>query len=220
MQIPSRVDLHPFRFPDVQGSKVHSFPDDSLESRLIILRPGATPQKCARDTEQSSRRLTADSCESDRFTQRLPAPVSVFPDTRNVSVAIAKDMHRVTIQDSRTIANDPIPVAISQERPEDRRLKNKIAIEQQERTTLDGAPRYPERIKRVRSRAIRSSQATRAIFDLQRGSSATDAGANTGISSDRDGVSRPQGAGFDFGAYEFVRSKGPVAPPNVKASAK
>jgi hypothetical protein len=59
-------------------------------------------------------------------------------------------------------------------------------------------------------------------FHLQSGSPAIDAGGNTGISSDRDGVSRPQGAGFDFGAYEFVypTAKKPVAPPNLKASAK
>ena len=45
-----------------------------------------------------------------------------------------------------------------------------------------------------------------AAFDLhlRAGSPAIDAGSATlAPSSDRDGIGRPQGAGFDLGAYEF-----------------
>jgi hypothetical protein len=43
-------------------------------------------------------------------------------------------------------------------------------------------------------------------FHLQSDSPIIDVGANLGSSvpNDRDGNSRPKGAGFDIGAYEFV----------------
>jgi hypothetical protein len=39
-------------------------------------------------------------------------------------------------------------------------------------------------------------------FHLQSGSAAIDAGTNTGVPNDYDGSNRPQGAGYDDGAYE------------------
>lgn len=41
-------------------------------------------------------------------------------------------------------------------------------------------------------------------FQLQAGSPAIDAGINTGFSRDKNQVSRPQGTGYDMGAYEFI----------------
>lgn len=41
-------------------------------------------------------------------------------------------------------------------------------------------------------------------YTLQPGSPAIDAGANVGITTDYAGATRPQGAGFDIGAYEFA----------------
>jgi len=49
-------------------------------------------------------------------------------------------------------------------------------------------------------------------FKLQIGSDAIDAGTDlsfTGFSTDKDGISRPQGVAWDIGAYEYVE----VAPP-------
>jgi hypothetical protein len=64
-------------------------------------------------------------------------------------------------------------------------------------------------------------------FSLQAGSPAIDAGATlAGVTTDFNGVSRPQGLGYDIGAYEYVSSSSatppPPAPPvisNVAASA-
>ena len=54
-------------------------------------------------------------------------------------------------------------------------------------------------------------------FHLATGSSAIDAGMNTGIAADFDGIIRPQGAAFDIGAFEFVSgsSQQPAPPTNV-----
>jgi IPT/TIG domain len=54
-------------------------------------------------------------------------------------------------------------------------------------------------------------------FHLASNSPAIDAGLNTGLALDFDGVTRPQGSGFDIGAYEFASgsstSTQPPAPP-------
>jgi fibronectin-binding autotransporter adhesin len=44
-----------------------------------------------------------------------------------------------------------------------------------------------------------------AVWDyhLAPGSAAIDAGVNAGVATDRDGTPRPQGSGYDIGAYEF-----------------
>lgn len=47
-------------------------------------------------------------------------------------------------------------------------------------------------------------------FHLKSTSPAKDAGANTGLAADRDGIVRPQGAAFDIGAYEFGDGAGPI----------
>jgi hypothetical protein len=47
-----------------------------------------------------------------------------------------------------------------------------------------------------------------ANFHLQPSSPAIDAGISTGVSSDADGVPRPQGSANDIGAYEFVGTGG------------
>jgi hypothetical protein len=45
--------------------------------------------------------------------------------------------------------------------------------------------------------------ATSGDFHLIAGSAAVDAGQDAGVSEDIEGTKRPQGAGFDFGAYEL-----------------
>jgi hypothetical protein len=40
-------------------------------------------------------------------------------------------------------------------------------------------------------------------FHLVKGSAAIDRAANDGVTTDYDGVARPQGAGYDFGAFEY-----------------
>lgn len=57
-------------------------------------------------------------------------------------------------------------------------------------------------------------------FRLATGSPAVDAGTNTGIASDFDGIRRPQGAGFDIGAFESASGSSsstqqPKPPTNV-----
>ena len=49
-------------------------------------------------------------------------------------------------------------------------------------------------------------------FRLLAGSPAIDAGVNTGIPTDFDGVLRPQGGGFDLGAFEFSSRSAALQP--------
>jgi len=60
-------------------------------------------------------------------------------------------------------------------------------------------------------------------FQLSSGSPAIDAGTNTGVALDFNGVARPQGAAFDIGAFEFASGSSsaaqPPAPPtNLRVS--
>ena len=41
-------------------------------------------------------------------------------------------------------------------------------------------------------------------YHLQLGSPAVDAGTNSSVTADMDGIHRPQGTGYDIGAYEFA----------------
>ncbi|NEA31736.1 choice-of-anchor Q domain-containing protein [Streptomyces sp. SID13031] len=51
-------------------------------------------------------------------------------------------------------------------------------------------------------------------YHLREGSSAIDAGSASGApATDRDGVARPQGNGYDVGAYEGAGGGGPTDPP-------
>jgi serralysin len=60
--------------------------------------------------------------------------------------------------------------------------------------------------------------ATGGDFHLAAGSPAIDTGTTLSVvTKDRDGVSRPQGAGYDVGAYEHTNA-GPRAPTNVHVS--
>ena len=57
-------------------------------------------------------------------------------------------------------------------------------------------------------------------FRVIMASPAVDAGVNTGVTTDFDGVARPQDAAFDIGAFEFSGSggaQGPEPPTNVRA---
>jgi chitodextrinase len=64
-------------------------------------------------------------------------------------------------------------------------------------------------------------------FHLQSGSPAIDAAANVSVLTDLDGNSRPQGAGYDIGAYEYASggsnpppdTTAPTVPTNLSASA-
>jgi hypothetical protein len=56
-------------------------------------------------------------------------------------------------------------------------------------------------------------------FHLSSGSPAIDAGMNTGVVTDFDGVTRPQGSAFDIGAFEFISGSTvsqPAPPTNVR----
>jgi trimeric autotransporter adhesin len=55
-------------------------------------------------------------------------------------------------------------------------------------------------------------------FHLTAGSPAIDAGIDTGITTDFDGVARPQGSAFDIGAFEFVSGSGARLPPPINVS--
>jgi len=53
-------------------------------------------------------------------------------------------------------------------------------------------------------------------YHLVAGSAPIDAGVNTGIATDRDGVSRPQGSAYDIGAYEYVATPKPYGREPVQ----
>ncbi len=55
-------------------------------------------------------------------------------------------------------------------------------------------------------------------FHLTVGSPAIDAGMNTGVATDFDGVVRPQGSAFDIGAFEFVSGSSTQLPPPINVS--
>jgi hypothetical protein len=55
-------------------------------------------------------------------------------------------------------------------------------------------------------------------FHVAAGSPAIDAGMNTGVATDFDGVVRPQGSAFDIGAFEFVSGSNKQLPPPIKVS--
>ena len=55
-------------------------------------------------------------------------------------------------------------------------------------------------------------------FHLTAGSPAIDAGMNTGVATDFDGVVRPQGSAFDIGAFEFVSGSSKQLPPPINVS--
>jgi len=55
-------------------------------------------------------------------------------------------------------------------------------------------------------------------FHLAAGSPAIDAGMNTGVATDFDGVTRPQGPAFDIGAFEFASSSSGQLPPPINVS--
>ncbi len=56
-------------------------------------------------------------------------------------------------------------------------------------------------------------------FHLTAGSPAIDAGTNTGVATDFDGVVRPQGSAFDIGAFEFVSGSNAQLPPPINVTA-
>ncbi len=58
-------------------------------------------------------------------------------------------------------------------------------------------------------------------FHPQTGSPAIDAGVNTGVVTDKDGVIRPQGTAYDLGAYEYFTGSGkPPQPPSPPTNLK
>jgi hypothetical protein len=59
---------------------------------------------------------------------------------------------------------------------------------------------------------------TGSNYHLQAGSPAKDAGVSVPVQADLDGASRPQGAGYDIGAYELGGSLRPEPPTNLKAT--
>ena len=79
------------------------------------------------------------------------------------------------------------------------------------------APTYPGDI---RGQDPRFANPSAGDYHLQTGSPAIDAGVSLGglLGTDRDGVSRPQGASHDIGAYEFVQSV-PQSVPTASPTA-
>jgi parallel beta-helix repeat protein/VCBS repeat-containing protein len=53
-------------------------------------------------------------------------------------------------------------------------------------------------------------------YHLQSASPCIDKGTDMGVTTDLDGRTRPQGAGYDMGAYEFSQQSAPLPPTNLR----